>query len=106
MSIKISLEEYELFQSFKDQIEEKKKEFFKLNIIILGREDKMNERVYVYEKEKKVAYETLNILNKEITKARLVLDALRKECNDNKLKIADLENKLECAVKQIQVGSN
>ena len=73
---------------------------------ILEREDKMNERVYVHEKEKKVAYETLNILNNEITKARLVLDELRKECNDNKLKISDLENKLECAVKQIQVESN
>ena len=53
MSISISIEEYELYQSFKDQIEEKKTEFFKLNMEILERKDKMNERVVLYEKEKK-----------------------------------------------------
>ena len=51
---------------------------------IIEREDKMYERVHVYEKEKKIAYETLSILNKEIDKARLVLDSLTKECDDNK----------------------
>ena len=53
MSISISIEEYELYQSFKDQIKEKKREFFKLNMKILEREDKMKERVILYEKEKK-----------------------------------------------------
>ena len=72
---------------------------------ILEREDKMNERVLLYEKEKKIAYETLKIVNDEITKSRLVLEAIRKECNDNKSKIAVLENKLECA-KQTQVDVN
>ena len=106
MSINISIEEYELLKNFKDQIEEKKKEFFNLNMKVIEREDKMYERVHVYEKEKKIAYETLSILNKEIDKARLVLDSLRKECEDNKLKIIDLENKIECAVKQIQAEPN
>ena len=32
MSINISIEEYGLLKNFKDQIEEKKKEFFKLNM--------------------------------------------------------------------------
>ena len=32
MSISISLEENELFKNFKEQIEEKKKEFFNLNM--------------------------------------------------------------------------
>ena len=32
MSISISLEEYELFKNVKEQIEEKKKEFFNLNM--------------------------------------------------------------------------
>ena len=62
MSISISIEEYELYQSFKEQIEEKKREFFKLNMKILETEDKMNERVILYEKEKKIAYETLKIV--------------------------------------------
>ena len=62
MSISISIEEYELYQSFKEQIEEKKREFFKLNMKILERKDKMNERVILYEKEKKIAYETLKIV--------------------------------------------
>ena len=105
MSISVSLEECELFQSFKDQIEEKKREFFKLNMKILEREDKMNERVLLYEKEKKCAYETVRIDNDEITKARLVLEAIRKECNNNKSKIALLEKNLEC-VKQTQADSN
>ena len=93
MSINISIEEYELLKNFKDQLEEKKKEFFNLNMKIIEREDKMYERVEVYEKEKKIAYETLSILNKEIDKARLLLDSVRKECADNRLKIIDLEKK-------------
>ena len=54
MSISISIEEYELYQSFKEQIEEKKKEFFNLKLKIIEREDKMNERVILYEREKKL----------------------------------------------------
>ena len=54
MSISISIEEYELYQSFQEQIEEKKREFFKFNMKILETEDKMNERVILYEKEKKL----------------------------------------------------
>ena len=100
MSINISIEEYELFKNFKDQInEKKKKEFFDLNMKIMDREDKMYQRVHVYEKEKKIAYETLSILNREIDKARLVLESLREECADDKLKIIELEKKIECAVK-------
>ena len=106
MSINISIEEYELFKNFKDQINEKKKEFFDLNMKIMDREDKMYQRVHVYEKEKKIAYETLGILNKEIDKARLVLESLRKECADGKLKIIELEKKIECAVKQIRAEPN
>ena len=106
MSINISIEEYELFKNFKDQINEKKKEFFNLNMKIMDREDKMYQRVHVYEKEKKNAYETLSILNKEIDKARLVLESLRKECADDELKIIELEKKIECAVKQIQAEPN
>ena len=101
MSINISIEEYELFKNFKDQINEKRKEFFDLNMKIMDREDKMYQRVHVYEKEKKITYETLSILNKEIDKARLVLESLRKECAEDKLKIIELEKKIECAVKQI-----
>ena len=66
----------------------------------------MYERVEVYEKEKRIAYETLSILNKEIEKTRLLLDSLRKECADDTLKIIDLEKKIECAVKEIQAGPN
>ena len=106
MSINISIEEYELFKNFKDQINEKKKEFFDLNMKIMDREDKMYQLVHVYEKEKKIAYETLSILNKEIDKARLVLESLRKECADDKLKIIELEKKIECAVKQIRAEPN
>ena len=106
MSINISIEEYELFKNFKDQINEKKKEFFDLNMKVMDREDKMYQRVHVYEKEKKIAYETLSILNKEIDKARLVLESLRKECADDKLKIIELEKKIECAVEQIRVEPN
>ena len=106
MSINISIEEYELFKNFKDQINEKKKEFFDLNMKIIDREDKMYQRVHVYEKEKKIAYETLSILNKETDKARLVLELLRKECANDKLKIIEFEKKIECAVKQIQAETN
>ena len=66
MRINISIEEYELFKNFKDQINEKKKEFFDLNMKIMDREGKIYQRVYVYEKERKIAYETLSILHKEI----------------------------------------
>ena len=58
MSISISLEEYELFKAFKEQIEDKKKEFFNLNMKIIEREEKMHERAIFYEKEKRIAYET------------------------------------------------
>ena len=60
----------------------------------MDREDKMYQHVHVYEKEKKIAYETLSILNKEIDKARLVLESLRKECADDNLKIIELEKKI------------
>ena len=106
MGINISIEEYELFKNFKDQINERKKEFFDLNMKIMDREDKMYQRVHVYEKEKKIAYETLSILNKKIDKARLVLESLRKECADDKLKIIELEKKIECTVKQIRAEPN
>ena len=106
MSINISIEEYELFKNFKDQINEKKKEFFDLDMKIMDRESKMYQRVHVYEKERKIAYETLSILNREIDKARLVLESLRKECADDKLKIIELEKKIECAVKQIRAEPN
>ena len=106
MGINISIEEYELFKNFKDQINERKKEFFDLNMKIMDREDKMYQRVHVYEKEKKIAYETLSILNKKIDKARLVLESLRKECADDKLKIIELEKKTECTVKQIRAEPN
>ena len=86
----------------KIKLTRKKKEFFDLNMKILDREDKMYQRVHVYEKEKNIAYETLSILNKEIDKARLVLESLRKECADDKLKIIELEKKIECAIKQIR----
>ena len=58
---------------------------------IIEREQKMYERVEVYEKEKKTAYETLSILNKEFEKARVLLESLRKECDNDKLKIIELE---------------
>ena len=56
-------------------------------------------------KKKKIAYETLKIVNDEIIKSRLILDAIRKECNDSKTQIALLENKLEC-VKQTQADTS
>ena len=97
MSISVSIEEYELYQSFKEQIEEKKREFFKLNMKILEREDKMNKRVILYEKEKKIAYETLKIVHDELIKARLVLEAIKKEYDGNKMQIELLEKKIKCA---------
>ena len=103
MSISISLEEYELFQSFKEQIEKRKKEFFNLNMKILVREEKMNQRAIFYEKEKKIAYETLAIINNEIEKARVCLEKLKKDCNKDKTKIAELEKKLLCVIKQEQI---
>ena len=45
---------------------------------ILEREEKMNQRAIFYEKEKKIAYETLTIINNEIDKARTCLDTLKK----------------------------
>ena len=61
MSISISLEEYELFKSFIEQIEEKKKQFFYLNMEILEREEKMNQCAIFYEKEKKIAYDKFSL---------------------------------------------
>ena len=53
----ISHEEYALLQSFKFQLEEKKKEFFALNIKLLEREEKLYERTRFYEREMKIAKE-------------------------------------------------
>ena len=86
MSISISLEEYELFKAFKEQIEDKKKIFFNLNMKIIEREEKMHERAIFYEKEKRIAYETLSIIKKEIGKARVCLQDLKKECDKDKKK--------------------
>ena len=53
MSINISIEEYEFIRVLKIRSKRKKKEFFKLNLNIIEREEKMNERIILYEKEKK-----------------------------------------------------
>ena len=103
MSISISLEEYELLKTFKEQIEEKKKEFFNLNMKILEHEEKMNQRAIFYEKEKKIAYEILAIINNETDKARICLEKLKKDCKKDKTKIAELEKKLLCVIKQEQI---
>ena len=102
MSISISLEEYELFKAFKEQIEDKKKKKFNLNMKIIEHEEKMHERAIFYEKEKRIAYETLSIINKEIDKARICLEDLKKECDKDKKKkkIAEIEKKLLCAIKE------
>ena len=53
MSINISIEEFEFIRVLKIRSKRKKKEFFKLNLNIIEREEKMNERIILYEKEKK-----------------------------------------------------
>ena len=67
---------------------------------IIEREEKMHERAIFYEKEKRIAYETLSIINKEIDKARVCLEDLKKECDKDKKKIAEIEKKLLCAIKE------
>ena len=95
----ISLEEYELLQSFKFQFEEKKKEFFELNLKILDREEQLYERICFYEREMNIAKETIRILEEEIVKARKCFDNLKKECAEDKKKIIQLEKKTSCALK-------
>ena len=95
----ISLEEYELLQSFKFQFQEKKKGIFELNLKILDREEKLYERTCFYEREMKIAKETIRILEEEIVKARKYLDNLKKECAEDKKKIIQLEKKASCALK-------
>ena len=63
----------------------------------------MNQRAVHYEKEKKIAYETLAIINNEIEKARICLESLKKDCNKDRAKISELEKKLSCAIKQEQI---
>ena len=63
----------------------------------------MNQRAIHYEKEKKFAYETLGIINNEIDKARICLETLKKDCNKDRAKIAELEKKLSCVIKQEQI---
>ena len=53
---------------------------------IIEREEKMHERAIFYEKEKRIAYETLSIIKKEIGKARVCLQDLKKECDKDKKK--------------------
>ena len=89
----ISHEEYALLQSFKFQLEEKKKEFFALNIKLLEREEKLYERTRFYEREMKIAKETIRILEEEINKARECLDTLKKECAEDKKKLIQIEKK-------------
>ena len=89
----ISHEEYALLQSFKFQLEEKKKEFFALNIKLLEREEKLYEPTRFYEREMKIAKETIRILEEEINKARECLDTLKKECAEDKKKLIQIEKK-------------
>ena len=89
----ISHEEYAPLQSFKFQLEEKKKEFFALNIKLLEREEKLYERTRFYEREMKIAKETIRILEEEINKARECLDTLKKECAEDKKKLIQIEKK-------------
>ena len=79
----------------KNRLKRKKKEFFDVNMKIIEREEKMHQRANFYEKEKRIAHETLNILNNEIDKARVCLENLKKECDKDKTKIAELE-KIMC----------
>ena len=102
----ISLEEYALLQSLKFQFEEKKKEFFELNLKILDREEKLYERTRFYEREMKIAKETIRILEEEIIKARECLDNLKKECAEDKKKLLQLEEKTSCALKQMNLENS
>ena len=87
----------------KNKLKRKKKEFFNLNMKILEREEKMNQRAIFYEKEKKIVYETLAIINNKIDNARVCLEKVKKDCNKDKTKIAELEKKLLCVIKQEQI---
>ena len=73
---------------------------------IVDREEKMHQRANFYEKEKKIAYETLSIIQKEIDKARHCLEELKKECYKDKLTIAKLEKKLACVTKEAGLECN
>ena len=106
MSISISLAEYELCQSFKFQLEEKKKEFFELDLKILDREEKLYSRTQFFDREIKIAKETIRILNEEINKARKFLEILKKECGSDKKKLNELEKKTESALKEMKLENN
>ena len=98
MSINISLEEYELFKSFKEQIEEKKQEYFDLEIEKEALEKRIKELALFHERKKKKALVQLTIIEQEVIKARASLQELKKQSKKDARSLVKLEEKV-CAIK-------
>ena len=99
MSINISLEEYELFKSFKEQIEEKKQEYFDLSIEKEALDKRIVELAKFHEIERKKVLVQLSIIEEEVHRARGSLAELKKQSKSEARALVKLEEKV-CAVKR------
>ena len=100
MTVTINIEEYELLMSFKDQLEEKKQEYFKLMKEKEVVENELIDTVNFYRNEKNKSLLQLSIIEKEVEKSRQVLDELKKQSRKETKAIIALEEKL-CANEKI-----
>ena len=82
----VNCEEYKLFLCFKRQIDNYCERYSELNQKIFEKEKEIILRNEEFEEKKKMAYEVLDIINKDIEKSRKELEKLQKQCKDNTLR--------------------
>ena len=81
MTVTINIEEYELLMSFKDQLEEKKEEYFQLLKEKKVIETELRDTANFHQNEKNKSLLQLHIIEQEVEKSRQVLEELKKQRN-------------------------
>ena len=99
-SISLNQEEFELFVSYRNQINGDFERFKSVNLALTEQEDELRlakhltcQELVEFENKKKNSYEVLSIINKDIENARDKLNKIKKNCDDYERKIQLLEKK-------------
>ena len=66
----------------------------------------MYQRARFFDKEIKIAEETIKILNWEIDKGRKCLEKIKKECVGDKKQIEKMETKVKCVLKEMKLENS
>ena len=105
MSVKINQEEYELIVSFKDQLNEKIREFNSVTKKLEEKEKQILDLTAFYLSEIEKSLRQLNVLKEEINKSLKIFNDFENKISTQKALIVSLEERI-CSLKKVLVEKN